>query len=113
VSIFLQALASIAARVCCRYYSKLLKEYALCDLSRYRDCKVGLRWRTEQEVVIGKGQFTCAAIGCEVKMGLSSFEVPFQYRERGVDKQVRLPYLCLHICCSCLRYKSMSFKTLT
>ena len=75
---------------CCRYYSKLLKEYALCDLSRYRDCMVGLRWRTEQEVVIGKGQFSCGAIGCEVKMGLSSFEVPFQYRERGEDKQVRV-----------------------
>jgi protein FRA10AC1 len=76
-------------RLAARYYNKLLKEYALCDLSRYRECKVGLRWRTEHEVVIGKGQFVCASLTCESKHWLKSFEVPFSYEERGEQKQVR------------------------
>ncbi len=37
--------------------------------------KVGLRWRTEKEVVAGKGQFVCGARGCDVRQGLASFEV--------------------------------------
>ena len=40
-----------------------------------QDGKVGLRWRTEKEVVAGKGQFVCGARGCDVRQGLASFEV--------------------------------------
>ena len=39
-----------------RYYEKLFKEYCLADLSRYRENMLALRWRTEQEVLEGKGQ---------------------------------------------------------
>lgn len=39
-----------------RYYDKLFKEYCICDLSRYRENKVALRWRVEKEVIDGKGQ---------------------------------------------------------
>jgi Folate-sensitive fragile site protein Fra10Ac1 len=46
------------------YYQKLMQ-----------DGKVGLRWRTEKEVVAGKGQFVCGARGCDVRQGLASFEV--------------------------------------
>ena len=38
-----------------RYYDKLFKEYCLADLSRYREGLVALRWRTEKEVLEGKG----------------------------------------------------------
>lgn len=38
-----------------RYYDKLYKEYCICDLSRYRENKVALRWRIEDEVIDGKG----------------------------------------------------------
>ncbi len=34
-----------------------------------------MRWRTEKEVVSGKGQFACAAKGCENATGLESNEV--------------------------------------
>jgi protein FRA10AC1 len=32
----------------------LFKEYVLADMSRYEEGKVGLRWRTEKEVIEGK-----------------------------------------------------------
>ena len=38
-------------------------------------CYVGMRWRTEKEVVVGKGQFICGAKGCDEKAGLCSYEV--------------------------------------
>jgi hypothetical protein len=37
-----------------RYVAKLFKEYALADLSRYKQGQVGLRWRVEREVIEGK-----------------------------------------------------------
>ncbi|PSC75724.1 FRA10AC1 like [Micractinium conductrix] len=70
-----------------RYYSKLFKEYAIADLSRHKEGKVGLRWRTQKEVVAGRGQFSCGATSCEERRGLASFEVPFAYREAGERKQ--------------------------
>ena len=38
-------------RMALKYYQRLCKEYAICDLSRYREGAVGLRWRTEREVL--------------------------------------------------------------
>jgi protein FRA10AC1 len=34
--------------------TQLFKEYALADMSRYKEGKIGLRWRTEREVIAGK-----------------------------------------------------------
>lgn len=70
-----------------RYYSRLFREYAIADLSRYKESRVGLRWRTQKEVISGKGQFVCGSIGCEEREGLSSYEVPFGYVEAGVRKR--------------------------
>lgn len=91
------ATATWGARLAARYYNKLLKEYALCDLSHYRAMKVGLRWRTEQEVVVGKGQFECASIACKAREQLASYELPFEYLEHGTVKQV-----CTHRWCCLL-----------
>ncbi|KAL4444099.1 hypothetical protein ABPG75_011836 [Micractinium tetrahymenae] len=74
-------------RLAKRYYSKLFKEYAIADLSRYKEGRVGLRWRTQREVVAGRGQFCCGATGCEERRGLASFEVPFAYQEAGERRQ--------------------------
>lgn len=49
--------------------------------------KLGLRWRTEAEVVGGKGQFGCGARGCAEARGLATFEVPFGYTEAGARKE--------------------------
>src|SRR5262245_27924048 len=39
--------SSQAKRMALKYYQKLFKEYAIADLSRYKEGKAGLRWRTE------------------------------------------------------------------
>lgn len=44
-------------RIAKRYYDKLFKEYAICELKRYKEGKIAMRWRTENEVVLGKGTF--------------------------------------------------------
>ena len=112
---------------------KLFKEYAIADLSRYKEGAVGaaflccvycfvsfyavfisfnaafvlkmidlqgLRWRTEQEVVTGKGQFSCGAKRCEEFNDLQSFEVDFNYREVGEKKQALVK---LRVCPECGR----------
>lgn len=73
-------------RLARRYYDKLFKEYCIADLTRYRENKIALRWRTETEVVAGIGQFQCGSRKCLRRDGLRSWEVNFAYREQGVHK---------------------------
>jgi hypothetical protein len=75
-------------RLAAKYYNRLLKEYAVCDLRGYKAGQVGMRWRTEAEVVEGKGQFECGSLHCDAYDGLQSYEVPFRYVEQGCHKQV-------------------------
>lgn len=86
------------ARLAKRYYERLFREYCIADLSRYKESKLGLRWRTQKEVVSGKGQFSCGAKGCEEKEGLASYEVNFAYDEAGERKQALVK---LRVCPSC------------
>ncbi|XP_017037338.1 protein FRA10AC1 homolog [Drosophila kikkawai] len=69
-------------RLALRYYKKLFKEYCIADLSRYKENKIALRWRTEQEVVTGIGQFQCGSRHCGERSGLRSWEVNFKYIEK-------------------------------
>jgi len=45
-----------------------------------------MRWRVENEVVTGKGQFVCGARKCEVRDKLRTWEVNFGYIEFEVKK---------------------------
>ena len=45
-----------------------------------------MRWRTENEVVSGKGQFICANKKCKEGSKLRTWEVNFGYNEFGVKK---------------------------
>ncbi len=48
------------------YHSHLYKEYVLADLSRVLEIgKVGLRWRTEDEVKSGRGFRSCGNLRCQ------------------------------------------------
>ncbi|XP_055706166.1 protein FRA10AC1 [Phlebotomus papatasi] len=82
------------------YYSKLFREYCICDLSQYKKNQVGLRWRTENEIVMGKGQFICGNKHCREEEKLVSWEVNFNYIEHGQKKtalvKVRLCPECSH-----------------
>ncbi|XP_034564692.1 protein FRA10AC1 [Notolabrus celidotus] len=81
-----------------KYYDKLFKEYCIADLSRYKENKFGFRWRTEDEVVSGKGQFQCGNKRCETQEGLKSWEVNFAYVERGEKRNALVK---LRICPEC------------
>ena len=74
-------------RMARKYYSRLFKEYGIVDLSRYKEGKIGIRWRSAKEVYHGKGQFVCGEGDCDERRGLESFEVPFGYNEAGERKQ--------------------------
>ncbi|KAM9837182.1 protein FRA10AC1 [Aulostomus maculatus] len=81
-----------------KYYDKLFKEYCIADLSRYKENKFGFRWRTEKEVVSGKGQFQCGNKHCEKEEGLKSWEVNFAYVEQGEKRNALVK---LRLCPEC------------
>ncbi|GAB5033097.1 protein fra10ac1 [Nannochloropsis oceanica] len=88
------------ARMAKRYFDKLHKEYVLADLSRWKEGKVGLRWRVEREVVDGTGQYTCGSlgVGCRAREGLASYELNFRYQEGG---EVRNELVKIRVCERC------------
>ncbi|KAF5899515.1 protein FRA10AC1, partial [Clarias magur] len=81
-----------------KYYDKLFKEYCIADLSRYKENKFGFRWRIENEVISGKGQFLCGNKHCEKKEGLKSWEVNFAYVEQGEKRNALVK---LRLCPEC------------
>ncbi|GMI75765.1 hypothetical protein like AT4G15030 [Hibiscus trionum] len=88
-----------------RYYDKLFKEYCIADMSQYKSGKIGLRWRTEKEVISGKGQFICGNKHCNEKDGLASYEVNFSYFEAGENKQALVKLVTCERCAEKLHYK--------
>ena len=91
-----EAPASWQARMVQRYHSGLYKEFALADLSR--PGQLGLRWRTKQEVVDGKGELSCGNLKCRNSENLVAMEVPFSYTEKGVAKKELVK---LRLCSTC------------
>lgn len=57
-----------------------------------------MRWRTEKEVISGKGQFECGNKKCTAREGLRSYEVNFAYSEAGESKQALVK---LRVCPKC------------
>ena len=80
------------------YYDRLFKEYAIADLSRYKENKIALRWRTEKEVTEGKGQFECGNKYCLERENLESWEVNFGYIEQ---EEKRNALVKLRLCPEC------------
>lgn len=80
-----------------RYNEGLYREYSLADLSR--PGQLGLRWRTRQEVIDGRGERTCGNKRCLHSVGLVTIEVPFAYQEGGIKKKELVK---LKLCPSCL-----------
>ncbi|XP_032671942.1 protein FRA10AC1 homolog [Odontomachus brunneus] len=86
------------AKLAKKYYDKLFKEYCICDLTYYKSNKVALRWRTEKEVIVGKGQFECGSKTCKEKENLRSWELNFGYEEHGEKKNALVK---LRLCIEC------------
>ncbi|GAB2300168.1 hypothetical protein Dimus_034207, partial [Dionaea muscipula] len=93
-----------------RYYDKLFKEYCIADMSKYKSGKIGLRWRSEKEVVSGKGQFICGNKLCDEKDGLVSYEVNFSYFEAGENKQALVKLIACESCAEKLHYRRSKEK---
>ncbi|PKI82661.1 hypothetical protein MVES_003518 [Malassezia vespertilionis] len=77
---------SYEAQLARAYYDSLYKEFAIANLKHYRTRGIALRWRTEEEVLGGIGQYTCANQRCarhkrRTRTALSEYEVPFAYQE--------------------------------
>ncbi|KAJ6777550.1 ACID PHOSPHATASE-RELATED [Salix koriyanagi] len=102
--------ASWEQRLVKRYYDKLFKEYCIADMSHYKVGKIGLRWRTEKEVISGKGQFICGNKHCDVKDGLASYEVNFSYFEAGENKQALVKLILCDRCAEKLHHKRRKEK---
>jgi hypothetical protein len=85
-------------RLARRYYNKLFREFAIIDLSQHLAGKYGLRWRTESEVLSGKGQTRCGSISCENSNVLNVYEMPFKYSEHG---QIKRELIKVCVCSSC------------
>lgn len=94
-------------RMSIKYYDRLYKEYALADLTRYKEGKIGLRWRTESEVTSGKGQFSCGNKTCSAETGLHSYELLFGYREQKEKKQCLVKVRACPPCALKLFYKKL------
>ncbi|CAN6988622.1 unnamed protein product [Brassica rapa subsp. trilocularis] len=88
-----------------RYYDKLFKEYCIADMSRYKTGQMGLRWRTEKEVMSGKGQFMCGSKQCHEIEGLLNLQVNFSYHEAGEHKQALVKLVTCERCAEKLYYK--------
>ncbi|KAI9820722.1 MAG: hypothetical protein M1827_005092 [Pycnora praestabilis] len=103
-------------RLARKYYDSLFREFALIDLSRWREKQVAMRWRTKAEVLSGKGQFTCASLHCsrgdhiidptlddrQNDQGdkLKNFELNFGYLEDDVKKNALVK---VHTCRKCAK----------
>ena len=92
-----------------QYYDSLFREYAFVDLSRWREQKVALRWRTKAEVLAGQGQFTCGCLSCSRRHGeglddkleeLKTFELNFAYVEDQMRKNALVK---VRVCRKCSR----------
>ena len=95
-----------------KYYDSLFREYALVDLSRWRERKVALRWRTKAEVLAGQGRFTCGCLSCPGRNRqdsdaameeLKRFEINFAYAEDGVQKNSLVKVCVCRKCSNKLR----------
>lgn len=81
------------------YYDQLYKEFAVIDfMSGDTRHSIGLRWRTKEEVISGKGTKYCGSLHCSSSEELNTMEVPFRYIEKGEDKTELVK---VKLCSSC------------
>ncbi|KYR02138.1 hypothetical protein DLAC_00938 [Tieghemostelium lacteum] len=97
-------------KISIQYYNRLYREFAIIDLSKYKTNEIGLRWRTESEVINGRGQFTCANRKCELLVNLKPYEVPFTYQEDNTEKTALVKVVLCQDCAKLLNYTNIKKK---
>ncbi|TFK28145.1 hypothetical protein FA15DRAFT_584943, partial [Coprinopsis marcescibilis] len=104
-----------------KYYDSLYREFAICDLKHFKSGNFSLRWRTEEEVLEGTGETTCANSRCEFHHGpskyrsietpaLTTLELPFAYIEHGESKSALVKVVLCAGCVSKLMWKRRKEK---
>lgn len=71
-----------------------------------------MRWRTQDEVINGKGEQECASKHCNTYKELSTYEVNFKYVEEGQQKQALVKVKCCEDCAKKLNYKVNNFSVI-
>ena len=57
--------------------------------------RIGLRWCNEDDILKGKGLYTCGNANCNIKNDLNPYEVNMAYVEEGENKNALVKnYLC-------------------
>lgn len=84
-------------RMAKKYDDKLFKDFVILEFSQNKT--LGMRWRTEEEVVNGKGEFICSNKLCSTGHSLSTLELPFGYNEKGIAKFALVKAV---VCSECL-----------
>lgn len=64
-----------------------------------------MRWRTEAEVVEGKGQFICGEKSCPANSDLRTWEVNFKYEEQGTTKNALVKQRLCPKCSDMLNFR--------
>jgi len=97
-----------------KYYSSLFREFAVCDLKHYKSGNFSLRWRTEDEVVLGAGETTCGNTRCplhdtryaeDFHPSLKTLELPFSYVEHGENQFALVKVVLCDKCVKKLMWK--------
>ncbi|RXW25500.1 hypothetical protein EST38_g303 [Candolleomyces aberdarensis] len=99
-----------------KYYDSLYREFAICDLKHYKSGNFSLRWRTEQEVLDGTGETSCANSRCEFHRdpspapALTTLELPFAYTEQNEPKSALVKVVLCSGCVKKLMWKRRKEK---
>ncbi|CZT62748.1 hypothetical protein PFMG_02361 [Plasmodium falciparum IGH-CR14] len=89
------------------YYKSICNKYVICDLSKYKETKIGLRWRTEEEIIKGKGHVICSSKKCN-NTDLNTYEFLFQYIEQGIKKETNVKVRACMDCAYKLHYRKIN-----
>lgn len=92
-----------------KYYDKLYKEFALVNLAKFETGQIGCRWRSEKEVIAGKGETICGEVACGNRSD-NVFEMNFGYVENGSKKNALVMVSVCKDCAFKLNYKKMLKK---
>ncbi|GAW78978.1 hypothetical protein, conserved [Plasmodium gonderi] len=89
-----------------KYYKSICNKYVICYLDEYKVKKIGLRWRTEEEIVSGKGHIICSSNECD-NTNLNTYEFMFRYSEEGIEKETKVKLRACMDCAYKINYRAI------
>lgn len=87
-------------RLAAKFEATLSHDIGIVDLSRASFGRVGMRWRTMDEVAAGKGDRICAAVHCSAGRPLVQLELPFGWKSNASESS-RVALIATVVCRRC------------